>query len=237
MKKILFISIILLAGISLFAQETEFSNYDPEAKKILDKLSDKLAEKNTARIYFEYSAHNAQDSTEYSYMGYLFVKDESKYKVIIPENEIFSDGVKVFSYNKKANEMNITFSDPKNDAIYTPQNLINAYKKGYKYSYRGELTFEPKARVNGEIVKVTKTCHVIDLYPENPKKSPYSIIRIWIDKDKNELVSVKYQEKDGVEQVVDILSFELDITINDDIFTFDPKLYPENIDVIDFTEE
>lgn len=236
MKKIFLISLILLVSSVIFAQKDSLI-YDPDALVILDKLSEKLSSKNTARIYFEYSLYNAQDSTQSSYKGYLFVKGDAKYKAIIPDNEIFSDGEKVYSYNKKANEMNITFVDPEADVIYTPQNLVNAYKKGYKYSFRGEINFDAKSKVNGEITTVNKTCNTVDLYPENPKKSPYSLIRIWIDKDNNELVRIEYQQKDGISQVVDILLFELDVVINDDIFTFKPELYPENIDVIDFTED
>ena len=234
MKKLIILSILLFTFVNIFAQDY---THDPEARKILDKLSDNLSSKNTARIYFEYTLYNAQNSTESSYFGYLFVKDEFKYKVIIPDNEIFSDGEKVFSYNKKANEINITFADPASDAIYTPQNLIDMYKEGYKYSYRGEITFDAKTKINGEITTTSKVCHIVDLYPENIKNSPYSIIRIWIDKTNNELVSIKYQQNDGIEQVVDILLFELDVVINDDIFKFNPDLYPANIDVIDFTEE
>lgn len=237
MKKILVFSLIIFLTFPIFSQEDEFNVHDPKAKTVLDNLSNKLAEKNTARIYFEYVAYNAQDSSDMTYMGYLFVKDEAKYKIIIPESEVFSNGVKVFSYNKKANELNITFADPESDAVYTPQILINSYKKGYKYSYRGEITFDAKSRVDGKIKNVLKKCDIVDLYPEDAKNSPYSIIRIWIDKDKNELVSVKYQQKNGIEQVVNILSFELDVTINDEIFKFNPELYPSNIDVIDFTED
>ncbi len=236
MKKIILYTVIILSFSSIYAQQ-DTNIYDPLARKYLDALSNKLSEKNTARIYFDYTVHNSQDSSENTYSGYLFVKDDAKYKIIIPDNEIFSDGNKIYQYNKKANEMNITFADPENEAIYTPRKLINAYKKGFKYSYRGEITFDANVRIDGVVSKESKTCHIIDLYPENPKKSPYSIVRIWIDKDKNELVSVKYQQKDGIEQVVDILSFELDVIINDELFIFNPELYPENIDVIDFTEE
>ena len=234
MKNLFLLSILIFAFANIQAQDQV---HDPEARIILDKLSSKLSSKNTARIYFEYTIYNAQNSSDTSYFGYLFIKDEFKYKVIIPNNEIFSDGKKVFSYNKSVNEMNITFADPTSDAIYTPQNLVDVYKEGYKYSYRGEVSFDAKTKVNGKITTTNKTCHIVDLYPEDIDNSPYSIIRIWIDKTTNELVSIKYQQNDGIEQVVDILLFELDVVINDEIFKFNPDLYPANIDVIDFTEE
>jgi len=236
MKKILVIIAILLGNIIVFSQDDVPSVYDPEAKVILDNLSNKLANKN-ARLYFLYTFNNAQDSSSFEYYGYLFAKGADMYKVMIPDVEVFSDGIKTYSYNKKINEINITFVDPSSDLAFTPQKLITAYQSGYKYSYRGEVSFDAKVKVNGQVTTQNKTCHVVDLYPENPNNSPFSIIRIWIDKDANELVSVKYQLNNGIEEVVEILNFELDVTINDDIFSFDPTKYPADIDVIDFTED
>jgi len=235
MKKSILIIFLFLLNFISFSQENN-PVYDPEARKILDNLSIKLAKFQTGRINFEYSIYNAQDSSKQTYLGYLFMKGTNKFKIIIPDNEIFCDGLKVYSYNKTVNEMNITLYDPKDDLVYTPQNLLEVYKKGYKYSYVADATFETNAKVNGKTIKVKKSCYVIDLYPENLKKSPFSLIRIWIDKNENELVSMKYQQKNGIEQIVDIIEFEHDVEINDDIFLFDKTKYPENLDIIDFTE-
>ncbi len=236
MKKILLLSIALFNFFIVFAQPDENSVYDPKAKEVLDDLSEKLKDKN-ARLYFLYTVYNAQDSSETEYYGYLFVKDENKYKVLIPEVEVFSDGIKTYNYNKKNNEMNITYVNPENEMVYTPQKMITAYKSGFKYSYRGEVNFDAKTKIDGKIKTKNKTCHIVDLYPENVKKSAFSIIRIWIDKTNNQLVSAKYQHRNGIEEVVEILKFEIDIKINDDIFKFDPSKYPKNLDIIDFTEE
>lgn len=237
MKKIFGIFIIL-ASINLFGQTDSINQVkDPLAKKYLDKLSESYASHSTARFYFRYSLYNAQDSTSNQFQGYLFVKQPEKYKVIIPDQELFSDGIKTYMYNKKTNEMNITFVDPNNEAVYTPGNLLNLYKKGFKYSYRGLATFPAPVKKGDTIIEVQKSCHVIDLYPEHPKGKPYSIIRIWIDKDQNELVSVKYQMKSGIEQVVDILKTDFDIVINDKLFVFDKNNYPKDLDITDFTEK
>lgn len=235
--KTIFGMLLLIATINLFGQtDSVFQDKDPVAKKYLDKLSSAYASHKTARFYFRYSWYNAQDSTSKQFKGYLFAKQPEKYKIIVPNQEVFSDGKKTYMYNKKSNEMNITFVDPNNDAIYTPDNLLNLYKKGFKYSYRGVATFPAPVKKGDTIVNVQKTCHVIDLYPEHPKGKPYSIIRIWIDKDKNELVSVKYQMKSGIEQVVDILKTDFDIVINDKLFVFDKNNYPKNLEITDFTE-
>lgn len=235
MKKIILLSLIFFINVTVFAQDDKYI-HDPKAKAVLDKVSEKMKNHKTARFYFRYTLYNAQDSSKSEYQGFLFVKGEKKYKILIPGQEIFSDGLKTYTFNKSANEMNITFVDPSADAVYTPQNMITMYKKGYKYSYRGDLTYDAAIRKNGVISTKSKVCYVIDLYPEKIKNSTFAIIRLWIDKSTNELVSAKFQQKDGIEQVVEILTTDFDITINDKIFTFDKSLFPKNIDVIDFTE-
>ena len=82
-----------------------------------------------------------------------------------------------------------------------------------------------------------KEMYMIDLYPEKIAKAEYSIIRLWIDKKKMELVSVKYFGKSGIDYVVDFLEISPDIVINDKIFTFVRSRYPKDVEVIDFTEE
>jgi outer membrane lipoprotein-sorting protein len=236
MKKILLLTFIISISLLSISQDADKYTHDPEAKKILDNLSAKMSKYQTARFYFKYTLNNAQDSTTQVYYGYLYVKDSTKYKVLVPDQEFFSDGIKTYNYNKKANEMNITFVDPKKDAVYTPQNMINIYKKGFKYSYRGDISFDAEIKKDGKVTKQNKNCYIVDLYPEKPKDSPFSIIRIWIDKDKNELVSIRYQQNNGIEQIVDILKSDFDVKIDDKIFTFDKSLYPADIDVIDFTE-
>ncbi|MEA3451090.1 MAG: outer membrane lipoprotein carrier protein LolA [Bacteroidota bacterium] len=235
MKKIILVSLIFFINVNAFAQDDKYI-HDPKAKVVLDKVSEKLKNHKTARFYFRYTLYNVQDSSKSEYQGFLFVKGEKKYKILIPGQEMFSNGVKTFTFNKSANEMNITFVDPSADAVYTPQNMLNMYKKGYKYQYKGDLTFAAAVRKDGKIATKNKTCAVIDLYPEKIKKSTFAIIRLWIDKSTNELVSAKFQQKNGIEQVVEILTTDFDITINDKIFIFDKTLYPKNIDVIDFTE-
>lgn len=237
MKKIIITTIIITSFLTNFAQNTYNDTHDPKAKAILDKLAENLKGKNI-RFYFFYNLYNAQDSSNIEYYGYLFVKGNDKYKIIIPDAEIFSDGTKNYSYNKKSNEINITSADPNNNLIFTPTKIINAYKKGYKYRLRGEITLNAKIKTkDGKIKTKQKNCNIIDIYPENIKKSNFSIIRLWIDKSNNDLISIKYQLNNGIEEVIELLNFNIGVKINDEIFKFNANKYPKNIDIIDFTED
>jgi len=220
--------IAVLTNIS-FSQTKDTNIYDLKAKKILDQLSQKMSNKNF-QINFEYTIYNAQDSSKQSLKGYLYAKGE-KYKIIIPFAEFFSDGTNTYAYNKKANEMTIQPTDPNNEQVYTPNKMLNMYKNGFKYTLKGEATGDFKQKINGKLTKKNLTCYVIDLYPEKPKTSEISIIRIWIEKNKIDLISIKFQYTSGIEEVIEVLEQKIDITISDDLFKFDKNKYPKNLDI------
>ncbi len=241
MNKILSILAVFLF-LGAFAQEPDIDTiiHDPQAKKILDRVSNRYQKFNTLRLYFQYQVYDNKDTTDRlkeQYTGWLFVKGQDKYKLIIPDIEIFSDGQKIYSLDKANNELNITWYDPESESVLTPQKLLYIYKQGFKYSYRGYATFDTKKAVNGKIVPQKRTMDIVDLYPEHPKESPYSLIRIWVDKNTGQLVSVKYQGKNGIDIVVDFLEEKPDINIPDIMFTYDPKRLPKDVEVNDFTEE
>ena len=232
--------IIVNQAFSQVNQAIDTIIHDPRAKRILDKVSQRYDKFNTIRIYFEYQVFDNKDTTnrlKQKFDGWLYVKGKDKYKLIIPKVEIFSDGVKIYTLNKDAKELNITLYDPESDDILTPQKLLYIYQKGFKYSLRGELTFDTKQYKDGKIQPLKRTTYVIDLYPEKAKESDFSIIRLWIDKYNYQIVSVKYQGKNGIDQVVDILEEKDNINIPDQMFIFDPKRLPKDIEIIDLTDQ
>jgi len=236
MKKCILLALIFsITSISLYSQ-TDTLTHDPQAKAILDKLSKKTESFEAIRIYFSYSTINKADSSNSSYEGYLYTKGKDKYKMIIPGNEVFSDGTKVWSYLKKEAEMNISWADPNNKSMLTPSSLLTIYEEGFKYSLKGEAVTSISQKVDGVLKDVKKTLYIIDLYPENPNETPYSIIRIWIDKDNMKITNIRYFGKDLYDYIVDILEFKTDATVPDILFEFNKANYPADIEIIDVTE-
>lgn len=240
MKKISFLllAIIVLNFASVFAQTDDEIIHDPEAKKILDELSKNFKEYETIRMFFQYTAENKADTSKNDvYNGYLFTKGKDKYKLIIPNIETFSDGKKVWQYNKQVAEINVTYTDPENKALVTPYVFLSLYEEGFKYMLKGEAEFGIKRRKDGKIVEQNEKMYMIDLYPEDINNSPYSIVRLWVSQDKKQIFAAKYFGKEGIDYVLDILEFVPNATINDQIFIFQRDKYPKDVEVIDFTEK
>ncbi len=233
-KSILLIFNILISFSLLYSQQ-DTATHDPQAKIILENLSKKTASYDAIRMYFNYITVNRIDSTEESFDGYLYIRGKDKYKFIVPNNEVFSNGTKTWAYLKKEGEITVTWVDPNDKNVLTPKNLLTIYEIGFKYRYLGELDTEIKIKDGKNISNVMKTLYIIDLYPESVKQTPYSIIRIWIDKTDMRITNIRYFGKDEFDFVVDILEFNTTTTIPDLLFEFNEKNYPADIEIIDTT--
>ena len=239
MKKISTTVLAILTFFYIIAQQIDTSRiFDPKAEQILDKVSKKYNNYQTLRLYFSYQIYDNKDTSnrlKKEMKGYLFVKGKNKYKLIIPDIEIFCDGNKIYSLNKKDKELTITLYDPESQSILTPQKLLYIYNKDFKYLFKGQVSFDTKSFINNKIVPKKRTMYIIDLYPLRPKESEYSIIRLWIEKDTYQLISIKYQAKNGIDYVIDLLEQKPNITIPDILFKYDPKRLPKDTEINDMT--
>ena len=220
MKKIILLLSVVIVFSTLQAQNEYKLMHDPEAKKILDKLSLKTKSYKTVRIKFSYTIENIKEDVVETHKGYAFMKGQ-KYKLIIPGTEIFSNGKTVWRYLKDAEEITISERSKDDESILNPAKLFTIYQNGFKYKYIGE-----------ETVNNTKF-DIIDLFSEKPAKKNYSRIRLKINKSKNIIASIKTFGKTGSNFIVDVLEFKPNIKISDKLFILDKNKYPSDIEIID----
>lgn len=222
MKKLLSILLIVAFQLSVFGQQDTMV-HDPAAKTILDQVSTKIKSYQTFRVKFGYTLENtAQKSKEY-YQGYLFVKG-GKFKLILPIVEIISDGKTQWTYMKESNEVNITEPDPNEESALNPVKMFTIYEKGFKYRVKDEYTDKNR--------KVAE----IDLYPEKPSEKKYSLIKLKINKNISQLISMKYQGKEGTNYTIEILDLKPNVKVNEKLFSFDKAKYPPNVQVNDLRD-
>ena len=108
MKKIY--SLLLLTTIAgfLFAQKEAGS--DPEAKKVLDAVSEKFKSYKAIQAGFTYKVENSDGKAISTKKGTVYMKG-TKYRVSFVGQEIFCDGGTVWTYDKSSNEVTITKLD------------------------------------------------------------------------------------------------------------------------------
>ncbi len=142
-----------------------------------------------------------------------------KYKVAITGQEIICDGKTVWTYDKSANEVQISTLDNSAGNI-TPQKLFtNFYDKDFLYVQ------------NEDIKKANKTYQVVELTPID-KTKPFFKVLIEVDKAASSIASTKVFEKNGNRYTYAVNSMSTNAAMADDTFVFDPKKYP-GVEVID----
>ncbi|MEM9389832.1 MAG: outer membrane lipoprotein carrier protein LolA [Bacteroidota bacterium] len=212
MKKV----IILVAFVS-FGMTNVFAQYDPDARTILDNMSDKIRSINAYSADISNSLINEADGINDKFEGKIVVQSD-KYRLELDEQVVINNGTTVWTYLPDVNEVNIDNYDPDEDEI-TPSKIYDAYKEGYKYILLGE---ESK---NGVM------CSVIDLVP-NDKDAQFFKVKLFISKKDNLLKGWTMFEKSGNKYLYEINNFDSSISVRNSDFEFDPTKYP-GVDIID----
>src|SRR6185503_18916034 len=125
----------------------------------------------------------------------------SKYRISVPGQEIYSDGTNIWTYDKAANEVQITQFDASANSI-TPQKMFtNFYDKDFLY------------KLNGETKKGSKTLQEIELTPVDKTKSFFRVL-VDIDKSAKSIVSTEIFQKTGDRYVYTITSMKTNSNVS-----------------------
>jgi outer membrane lipoprotein-sorting protein len=206
----------IAAGFQLTAQSP--AKNDPEAKKILDGVSEKFKTYKTVQASFTYKVENAAGKTLSTKAGTVFMKG-TKYRVNIVGQEIYCDGTNVWTYDKSSNEVTITKFETEGSSL-TPQKLFtNFYDQDFLY------------KLNGEKKQGAKTIQEIEMTPTD-KSKPFHKVYIYVDKAAKSLSSTKVLEKSGSRYSYTVNSLKPNGAITETQFVFDSKKFP-GVEVVD----
>lgn len=218
MMKILLFGFLIFCGSNVFSQNNKLGTSDPAAKTILDNVSAKFKTYKTVTADFTLSITNASGKVEGTKKGIVYMKG-SKYKVNISGQEIYSDGNNIWTYDKSANEVQVTKFDPSSNTI-TPQKMFtNFYDKDFLY------------KLNGESKQGKRTIQEIELTPVDKSKTFFKVL-VEIDKTTKNIVSTKVFEKNGNRYIYSVTAIKTNTTLPESLFVYDPKKY-RNVEVVD----
>ena len=217
MKNKLFIAAIVL----LLVPALSIAQQDPQAKKVLQELSDITNSKDGLKASFETKLANSGQNMSEVRKGNI-ITSGNKYHLFFDDMEVISNGKTIWTLIADAEEVQISevLEDGDADDYANPTKIATIWEKGFNYKYDKEET------LNG------KKVHVINLYPQDPDKHDFHTIKLFINKDEVSLAKVVMKGKGGSDVTYEIKSFEYNPTIEDGIFTFKTSKYP-NFDVID----
>lgn len=220
MKKILpvFLCSLVLSSFAMAQAPKGMGKSDAEAKKILDAVSAKFKTYKTVKAAFTLKVENAQGKVQGTKTGTVQMKG-TKYRVSITGQEIMSDGKTVWTYDKSANEVQVSTLDNSAGNL-TPQKLFtNFYDKDFLYVQ------------NEDVKRNGKTYQVVELTPID-KTKPFFKVIIEVDKANNNIASTKVFEKSGNRYTYAVGAMTTNQAMADDMFVFDAKKFP-GVEVID----
>lgn len=215
MKKLLNASILLFLSINFVAGQSD-------ARKILDAMTKKINSYTSVSIDFNIVHEDNQNQITDTESGRLIAKgkDFCKFKITMPNSDIYCDGQTKWLYMKDVDEINIFLADFDSEEMNdNPVKFFTVNRKDMKYSYK--KTFTENQRELDEV----------DFYPKD-KNAAYSIIRLHIEKNTNHPLSIKYFGKDGNNYIIKVNKITPNLTIDDKLFDFDITKYP-NTEIVD----
>ena len=216
-KKILF-SFFLFLSFNSFSQFSSTGKSDPDAKKILDNVSAKFKTYKSVIARFTLKIENSEGKVLGTKSGIVNMRG-SKYRISVSGQEIYSDGNNIWTYDKSANEVQVTKFDGSANMI-TPQRMFtNFYDRDFLYKLNGE------SKVRKRIIQE------IELTPVDKSKTFFKVL-VGIDKANQSIASTKVFEKNGNKYTYNVVSMKTNTAISDSLFIFEPKNYP-NVEVID----
>lgn len=218
MKKLFSLFVLVTIVTNVFAQSKSLGNNDPEAKKVLDAVSAKFKTLKTVKGNFTLEVKDANGKVQGTKKGTVYMKG-TKYRVSITGQEIFCDGKNIWTYDKGANEVQVSAFDQSGSTI-TPQKLFtNFYDKDFLYKLNGDKTVAGKTIQEVELTPVDKT-------------KPFFKVVLGIDKANKMITSTQIFEKSGNRYTYSMSNVATNANITDDTFVFDAKKYP-GVDVVD----
>lgn len=206
--------LFLLGIMSLDAQAQK----DPKAKAVLDAMSQKYQNMNGYTAGFDYTYSDAGGAGDRQ-SGELAVKG-AKYRLKLPEQEIFNDGKTVWTLIQTDSYKEVTINDVSQmEGELTPSNIYKMYQTGLNYRLLADKTYQGKA------------VNVVELIATKPD-APFKQLKLMVDKTTKDLLGWEMSDGVGGLFTYSFKNVKAAPNLPEDYFTFDPKKYP-GIEIID----
>ena len=217
MRKTVLILLAVAAFVLLpFAPQAQITHasqgrLDENATEVLKKAAARF-DKNvsftvTMTVLDGKKQQKARQSAEVRY-------SKGKYRLVLPDQELISDGTTVWHWNKQANEVTVSAMSDDDIDLLNPGRLLANYSKSFKAKYI-------RTDDDGTVI--------VDLQPRSTRS--YHKIRLFLNEDDGLLRRMEVHKYDSGRENYDITDFKRASNAASQ-FTFDAAKHPE-VEVID----
>jgi outer membrane lipoprotein carrier protein len=206
MKKILTLAMGVAFATGLFAQN------DPNAKKILDAVSNKFKTIKSLQANYNLTVTTKAGKNAGTKTGTLLLKGQ-KYVINDKSLQIYSDGKTTWRFDPDANEVTTGPVDNSSNGITPAKLFTNFYDKDFSY------------KLNGNKAVSGKQLAEIELTPTTKNKN-YSKVYVYVDQAQNMITSSKVVENSGNSYNYSISNLKTNVALADNQFVFDKSKHP-----------
>lgn len=199
MKKTLLL-LLLVGWVAASAQNT-----DGGATAILQNVSAKYQAFTTMQIDYTYKVVKDKKTVS-ALTGKVMIKG-NKYYMTFDNQYFYCDGVTMWNYQKATNEVSVFDYEESDDDMLNPAKMLKNWQKEYT------------AKFIREEAEGNKTLQIIDITPKTGQS--YYKIRLFIDKNKKEIVKSSIYQKDNAIHTYHFDKFVANAAIADSQFAFD----------------
>ncbi|MFN0201676.1 MAG: LolA family protein [Bacteroidia bacterium] len=186
---------------------------DEKAIKILNASKSKFETMGDFTASFKYSLAGAtQSAAKATKQGKIKYK-KGKFRITLPDQEMFCNKKKIWVYMKSDNEVNVSHYGG-GDAGIDIEAIFKSYQNGAKAAYSGQ------ENING------MACHRIDLASTN-KKLDYNQAKLWINTKTNFLEKVTLVDRRQTQTTYEFSNVKMNNGLSDKEFEFNAAAYPK----------
>ncbi len=208
--------------IMAFAFQASVCQKDPEAKRILDRVSARSKADYPIEVSFEYIFEDLMTKETTTYQGSLLL-EEKKFRLSVGESVVYCDGATVWNHLVPANEVYVSDAEEGSDTdeffISNPSDLFTFYREGFKYRLAGEISYQGKSYWE------------IDIFPENLDKN-YHTVKLLINEKDDRIYSAEAFGKNAANHTVILTDYRRRVKTDAKSFVFDPEAHP-GVEIVD----
>jgi len=205
--------VLVMAVITFLPMLLKAQSAEKKATTLLDEVTAKMKAYKTMKLEFTYTMVNKAQKINENFKGSLLAKGD-KYKLNISEQQIFCDGKTAWTYQKDANEVQISDVTGDEDS-FTPTKFMTSYGNNYK----------------SKLISEKGNQLIIEMSPLKGRKK-FSKVNLILDKEAKQVKSMQVFDKNGGVFTYNIERFITDQPISDSEFVFNKSSYPK-VEVID----
>lgn len=185
---------------------------DAQSQKILDAVANNYKFKKNTYFKFLYGTGNNGKVTK-TQTG-IFYSTPSQFKLKIMGIEQIFDGNKIYNISDDDKEVTIAKAGA-DDAMFSPTNYLNTYKKEYNTTYVGKRT------VKGSTTDLIKMIPI--------KKNGITSVYLYINTAKKQIAKIEQYSDDKSVAVISISDYKENQKLNPELFTFNKNNYKNYI--------